>query len=146
MNRGRGWRILFLAGFTIVRGYSVVLFVYAGQHYAAGRYGNALRDVAMGIGFYAGSLMLARSRKGALMLNGQGEAARPKHGCPGCGEMVPRRLLSCRICWARLPEPLRDKVNHAYKMRQSAPLTHLRAIAEASQWYRDNPAPASPGR
>jgi hypothetical protein len=80
------------------------------------------------------------------MLNGQGEAARPKHGCPGCGEMVPRRLLSCRICWARLPEPLRDKVNHAYRMRQSAPLAHLRAIAEASQWYRDNPAPASPGR
>lgn len=64
----------------------------------------------------------------------------PTHPCPGgCGAAVARAQLSCKPCWFRLPKPLRDDVNAAYRKRRAEPLVHMRAIAAASQWYRANP-------
>lgn len=66
--------------------------------------------------------------------------ADPTHKCPGgCGAAVPRSQLSCKPCWFRLPKPLRDDVNIAYRRRRSDPLDHMRAISVASRWYRANP-------
>jgi hypothetical protein len=63
------------------------------------------------------------------------------HACPGgCGAQVPHHQLACKPCWFRLPKPLRDDVNDAYRnRRRDGALPHLRAIREASRWYRANP-------
>lgn len=62
------------------------------------------------------------------------------HACPGrCGAQVSRSQLSCKPCWFRLPKPLRDDVNAAYRKRRADPMGHMRTIAAASQWYRANP-------
>lgn len=62
------------------------------------------------------------------------------HACPGlCGARVPRSHLSCKPCWFRLPKPLRDDVNAANRVRRSDPMRHMRALAAASRWYRENP-------
>lgn len=63
------------------------------------------------------------------------------HGCPGdCGARVPRHQLACKPCWYRLPKPLRDAVNGAYRHRQQNPAAHRSALAAAMDWYRRNPA------
>lgn len=63
-----------------------------------------------------------------------------EHGCPGdCGAMVPRHQLSCKPCWFRLPSPLRNAVNNAYRHRASNPTPHRAALAAAMRWYRENP-------
>lgn len=62
------------------------------------------------------------------------------HPCPGgCGEQIPRTKLSCQADWYRLPKPLRDEVTAAYRHRRADPLRHVRAVSEASRWYRANP-------
>lgn len=68
------------------------------------------------------------------------------HLCPGkCGAEVPNRQLACKPCWFRLPKPLRDDVNSAYRnRRRDGPLLHLRAISKAYHWYSDNPAQIQP--
>jgi hypothetical protein len=63
---------------------------------------------------------------------------RPTHACPGCGKrQVPRHQLSCRPCWYRLPRDLRDRINDAYRRDRTE---HMYAIADAAEWYRQNPA------
>lgn len=62
------------------------------------------------------------------------------HACPGgCGERVPGSRLSCPADWFRLPKPIRDEVNAAYRARRSNPARHLRALRDAGHWYRANP-------
>lgn len=62
------------------------------------------------------------------------------HACPGaCGTQVPQHHLACRPCWHRLPAELRDRVNTSYRWRRRDPILHRNAIAEAAQWFRDNP-------
>lgn len=63
------------------------------------------------------------------------------HPCPGgCGAAVPRTKLSCRACWYRLPKPLRDDIEDAYRLRfYGGGLAHAQALAAASRWYRANP-------
>lgn len=75
--------------------------------------------------------------------------AEQRHGCPGdCGETVARHQLACRRCWFRLPKPLRDRIDGAYRARRSAPFdaarirAHRQLLVEATTWYRDHP----PGR
>lgn len=64
----------------------------------------------------------------------------PTHGCPGdCGAQVPRHRLACPPCWYRLPAPLRDEVNAAYRARRSDPRRHSLALRAALGWYRANP-------
>lgn len=64
------------------------------------------------------------------------------HPCPGkCGAQVPHHQLACKPCWARLPKPLRDDVNDAYRnRRRDGAMPHLRAVSAAYGWYRANPA------
>lgn len=62
------------------------------------------------------------------------------HECPGkCGALVVRSMLACKPCWYRLPAEIRDQVNFTYRQRISNPMGHIRAVAEASSWYRNNP-------
>lgn len=62
------------------------------------------------------------------------------HGCPGdCGALVPRRQLACKPCWFRLPAPLRNAINLAYRHRQQNPTAHRAALGAAMRWYRANP-------
>lgn len=64
----------------------------------------------------------------------------PTHPCPGgCGVLVPYVQLACKPCWSRLPKPLRDDVTGAYRLRRAEPLRHVRAVSQASRWYRANP-------
>jgi hypothetical protein len=66
--------------------------------------------------------------------------SQPDHDCPGgCGAQIPYAQLACGPDWGRLPKPLRDDVNTAYRRRRANPMPHLRAVAVASRWYRDNP-------
>jgi hypothetical protein len=67
------------------------------------------------------------------------------HPCPGkCGADVPQHQLACKPCWFRLPKPLRDGVNDAYRnKRRDGALPHLRAVSKAYGWYRANPAEAT---
>jgi hypothetical protein len=59
------------------------------------------------------------------------------HDCPGgCGERVIYARLTCIRCWARLPQPLRDDVNRAYRQRGRNPVRHLRAVSAALNWYK----------
>lgn len=63
----------------------------------------------------------------------------PTHACPGrCGAQVPYAQLACKPCWGRLPKPLKDDINAAYRQRRSDPLAHLRAVGAAGNWYRAN--------
>lgn len=67
------------------------------------------------------------------------------HECPGgCGLQVARHMLSCKPCWYRLPAPLRDDVNFAYRHRSANPGEHRKALTAAFAWYRDNPRAVSP--
>ncbi|MFL6113656.1 MAG: hypothetical protein ACJ786_20195 [Catenulispora sp.] len=63
------------------------------------------------------------------------------HPCPGsCGVVVPHHQLACSPCWCRLPKPLRDDVNDAYRnRRRDGALLHMRAVSKAYDWYRANP-------
>jgi hypothetical protein len=64
----------------------------------------------------------------------------PTHACPGgCGAQVPYGQLSCKPDWFRLPKPIRDEINTAYRHRRTDPGRHLRAIRDAGRWYRANP-------
>lgn len=40
-----------------------------------------------------------------------------KHYCavPGCGEMIPRRLLMCAVHWSRVPGSLKSAVYRTFK-------------------------------
>jgi hypothetical protein len=67
------------------------------------------------------------------------------HAClGGCGAQVPRHHLSCKPCWYRLPAPLRDDVNFAYRHRAANPGEHGRARRAAMTWYRENPLAVKP--
>lgn len=61
--------------------------------------------------------------------------------CPGgCGKQIPRALVACPQCWARLPAPLRAAVNRTYEARRTsgpASWAHLRALSQALDWYRN---------
>lgn len=60
------------------------------------------------------------------------------HECPGgCGEQVPQARLACRTDWFRLPKAIRAAVWEAYREGQFA--AHRAALADAADWYRDNP-------
>ncbi len=62
------------------------------------------------------------------------------HGCSGdCGAWVPRGRLACPPCWYRLPGDLRAAVNEAYRHRSVNPAAHRAALADAMNWYRNNP-------
>lgn len=62
------------------------------------------------------------------------------HPCPGgCGAQISRQRLSCPVDWYRLPKPLRDEINAAYRHRMTDSLRHARALSEAFKWYRANP-------
>jgi hypothetical protein len=66
------------------------------------------------------------------------------HPCPGgCGAEVPQHQLACKPDWFRLPKPLRDEIGAAYARRRANPMRHLRALGEASKWYRANPKDGS---
>lgn len=61
------------------------------------------------------------------------------HECPGgCGENVPAAHLACRVCWWRLPRPLRDAVRSAFRVRLSRPGEHHAAMQAAIVWFHDN--------
>lgn len=65
--------------------------------------------------------------------------AGPVHACPGgCGTQVSEARLSCQADWFRLPSGIRHRINTAYRSRTKDPLSHVRAVAEALNWYRDN--------
>jgi len=62
------------------------------------------------------------------------------HACPGgCGEEVAYARLSCVTCWLRLPRPIRDEINAAYRHRMQDRGRHIKAMYEAAKWYRANP-------
>lgn len=61
------------------------------------------------------------------------------HRCPGgsCGRSVPPNQLACRACWYRLPVELRSAI---WKAWRDSPVKHRELVAEAIQWFKDNPA------
>jgi hypothetical protein len=65
------------------------------------------------------------------------------HGCPGCGAPVARHQLACKPDWYRLPKPLRDAINSAYRHRERNPAAHRAALGAAMRWYRANPGGGS---
>lgn len=66
------------------------------------------------------------------------------HPCPGgCGARIIHKRLACTACWMRLPKPLRGEIVDSYYRQRDDPARHRDAIAEAAQWYRDNPRPAA---
>ncbi len=69
-----------------------------------------------------------------------------RHSCPGgCGAEVPNDRLACHQDWFRLPKPLRQAVNKAWREREQHPAAHDEAVRTASRWYRDNPREAGRG-
>jgi hypothetical protein len=71
----------------------------------------------------------------------------PDHDCPGCGAPgVPYGRLSCTPCWFRLPVPIRGRITRAWRSLTRWPhdsdllAAHRKAVADAGEWYRDNPA------
>jgi hypothetical protein len=59
------------------------------------------------------------------------------HECPGgCGTRVERTRFSCRSCWYRLPEKLRDRIRQAHHRNSEE---HYVAMANARDWYADHP-------
>lgn len=67
------------------------------------------------------------------------------HSCPGdCGAQVPRHQLACKPCWGRLPKPLKDDVNTAYRHRAENRRAHVLALRAAMDWYRRNPSGGAP--
>lgn len=71
-----------------------------------------------------------------------------RHECPGgCGNPVPRAQLACRPCWFRLPDPLRNDIWRAWRLRpHDAGVAHQWAVAAALNWYRlHRDAPAQAG-
>lgn len=68
------------------------------------------------------------------------------HKCPGCDQPgVPRHKLSCKRCWFRLPQDIRNQVNGSYYNRRARPsqvaaavAAHRAALLVALEWYRDN--------
>jgi hypothetical protein len=70
----------------------------------------------------------------------------PLHDCPGeCGRQVAQSKLACPACWWRLPRNLAAVVTRTYYARLRNPTdntrtsAHRAAVADATQWYRDNP-------
>lgn len=62
------------------------------------------------------------------------------HACPGgCGELVRKDRYACPACWRRLPEPMRDAINVAYREHGALSREHVAALMAAKDWYRDNP-------
>jgi hypothetical protein len=63
------------------------------------------------------------------------------HPCPGgCGHHVPRKHLSCKTCWLRLPVELREEIQESYNQRDhDLGLRHARAITRAADWYHSHP-------
>lgn len=67
-----------------------------------------------------------------------------EHRCPGCGVLVPHRMLACKTDWWRLPAPQRDRVTATYAQRRRQPTdpakirAHREALQAALKWYRDN--------
>lgn len=70
---------------------------------------------------------------------------RGTHPCPGCQRPTLNHMLSCRPCWARLPREYRDLVNVTYRGRALFPRDHIRAVADAIRWYRENPTTPAAG-
>lgn len=65
------------------------------------------------------------------------DRALPPHLCPcGCGDQVPHHLLTCQVGWRRLPMEIRNRINAAYRRDPDA---HAAAVADAYEWYRENP-------
>lgn len=66
------------------------------------------------------------------------------HQCPGgCGATVQPHQLACRDDWYRLPKPLRDKINAAWRRRTThGGREHRATVGEALAWYRANPRQA----
>lgn len=73
---------------------------------------------------------------------------RTPHKCPGCGrEGIPYARVSCRDCWYRLPPELQRAITRAYAGGSGqGSIPHLRALAEAINWYRANPPIGSTNR
>jgi hypothetical protein len=74
-------------------------------------------------------------------------AADTTHPCPGCDAPgVPKHQLSCRPCWFRLDRVIRDRISRAYRAMRQYPhdgdyqAAHRRALADALEWYKTNPA------
>jgi hypothetical protein len=63
-----------------------------------------------------------------------------ERACPGgCGHLVPRRLLACRVDWFRLPIVYRQRIRDTYRQIGTAGEgPHLAAVREALAWYCDN--------
>lgn len=59
------------------------------------------------------------------------------HTCPGrCGrDNIPAHLYACPQCWHSLPAGIQERISTNYR---SNPAEHLRAMADAGQWFRDN--------
>lgn len=72
------------------------------------------------------------------------------HDCPGhCGRRVARHQLACQGCWRRLPQPMRQRLDEAYRAQRRTPTSarvseHRKALAAALDWYRDNPPARRP--
>jgi hypothetical protein len=61
------------------------------------------------------------------------------HDCPGCGDVsIPSGQVACRPCWYRLPKSIRDQIWDI----PVGTFGHLRAVARAHTWYRENPKEA----
>lgn len=65
---------------------------------------------------------------------------RPIQACPGgCGHQVAIELITCRRCWYRLPEHLRQ-ILHAMCRRYAA---RAIAVTLAAEWFRQQRQVAS---
>ncbi len=47
-------------------------------------------------------------------------------------------MLACRDDWCRLPMPLRERINEAYRHRRTDPGGHRAALRDALVWFRNN--------
>ena len=64
------------------------------------------------------------------------------HRCPGCQKpAIPTRLLACKPCWTRLPQPLQAAVTGTSRHSRA----HRDAVTAAAAWYRENPATPTQG-
>lgn len=61
--------------------------------------------------------------------------------CP-CGAPLVKDYITCRRDWFRIPNELRQNVWRLYSSARGS-IEHMRAIAEARTWVRENPYDAS---
>jgi hypothetical protein len=63
------------------------------------------------------------------------------HTCPGgCGDQnITSSRFACRTCWYRLPAVLRSAIWRAYQDVGALSAPHRAAMADAHEWYRNNP-------